>query len=140
MRKKLLLAGMLITASLLLHAQAPPTDYKVVFDMSSGDTVNQKAVVREINLITGYRPDAKLEVTIYGEALAMVLKDKSKVAAGIEDIINNKKGTFKVCAMTMKRQNVDASQLIPGIEVVPDGIFEIYTKQKEGWGYIKVGH
>jgi hypothetical protein len=108
--------------------------------MSSGDTLNHKTVVREINLITSARPDAKLEVTIYGEALGMVLKDKSKVAAGIEDIINNKKGVFKVCAMTMKRQNVDASQLLPGIEVVPDGIFEIYSKQREGWGYIKVGH
>ena len=132
---------MLIAASLLLHAQTtPPADYKVVFDMSSGDTVNHKAVVREINLITGYRPDAKLEVTVYGEALSMLLKDKSKVAAGIQDIINNKKGTFKVCAMTMKRQNVEANQLIPGVEIVPDGIFEIYSKQREGWGYIKVGH
>jgi intracellular sulfur oxidation DsrE/DsrF family protein len=40
----------------------------------------------------------------------------------------------------MKRMNVDKSQLIPGVEVVPDGIYEIISKQRENWGYIKVAH
>jgi intracellular sulfur oxidation DsrE/DsrF family protein len=40
----------------------------------------------------------------------------------------------------MQRYNIDKSQLIPGVEVVPDGIYEIITKQREGWGYIKVGN
>jgi hypothetical protein len=42
--------------------------------------------------------------------------------------------------MTMKRNNVDKSQLLPGVEIVPDGIYEIISKQHEGWGYIKVAH
>jgi len=142
MKKIMLLAVLLICSSVCLQAQTatPPADYKIVFDMSSGDTVNQIAVTREIGLITSYRPDAKLEVTIYGGGLNMVLKDKSKVAAAIQEIVASKKAVFKVCAMTLKRNNVDASQLVPGVEVVPDGIFEIYSKQKEGYGYIKVGH
>jgi intracellular sulfur oxidation DsrE/DsrF family protein len=37
----------------------------------------------------------------------------------------------------MKNNNVTADQLLPGIHVVPDGIYEIITKQREGWGYIK---
>ena len=40
----------------------------------------------------------------------------------------------------MKRNNITAAQLIPGIQIVPDGIYEIVTKQHEGWGYIKVAH
>lgn len=40
--------------------------------------------------------------------------------------------TFKVCAVALKNQNVDKSQLMPGIEIVPDGIYEIISKQKEG--------
>ena len=39
-----------------------------------------------------------------------------------------------------KRYNVDKSQLLPGVEIVDDGIFEIISKQQEGWGYIKVAH
>ncbi len=48
--------------------------------------------------------------------------------------------SLKVCAITMKRNNLDKSQLIPGIEMVPDGIYEIISKQRDGWGYIKVAH
>jgi hypothetical protein len=44
---------------------------------------------------------------------------------------------FKVCAIAMKNNQVEQSQLIPGVQIVPDGIYEIITKQKEGWGYIK---
>jgi uncharacterized protein len=40
----------------------------------------------------------------------------------------------------MKNNNVDKSQLIPGVQVVPDGIYEIISKQKQGWGYIKASH
>ena len=37
----------------------------------------------------------------------------------------------------MKNHNINESELLPGVEIVPDGIYEIITKQKEGWGYIK---
>jgi intracellular sulfur oxidation DsrE/DsrF family protein len=40
--------------------------------------------------------------------------------------------------MAMKRQQIDASQLLPGVQIVPDGIYEIISKQRDGWGYIKV--
>jgi intracellular sulfur oxidation DsrE/DsrF family protein len=26
------------------------------------------------------------------------------------------------------------------VEIVPDGIYEIISKQRDGWGYIKVSH
>jgi intracellular sulfur oxidation DsrE/DsrF family protein len=48
--------------------------------------------------------------------------------------------SIKVCALAMKRQKVDASQLLPNVQIVPDGIYEIISKQREGWGYIKVAH
>ena len=66
------------------------------------------------------------------------MKDKSIIADAIQELSSNKKASFKVCAATMKRNNVDKSQLIAGVDIVPDAIFEIVTKQHEGWGYIKV--
>ena len=42
--------------------------------------------------------------------------------------------------MTMKRDKIDNAQLITGVETVPDAIYEIITRQSEGWGYIKVSH
>jgi uncharacterized protein len=122
----------------MVNAQAP--SYKVVFDMSSKDSVNQQAIVREIGLITGATPDAKLEVVIYGQGMDLVVKDRSPQAAAIQKLIADGKASFKVCAMTMSRLHVEKDQLIPGVEVVPDGIYEIISKQQAGWGYIKVGH
>jgi len=47
---------------------------------------------------------------------------------------------FKVCAIALKNNNVDKSQLLPGVQIVPDGIHELVMKQQENWGYIKAVH
>lgn len=112
--------------------------YRVIFDITSGDTAAHKTVIRQIKGISQARPDAQLEVAIYSDALGMVLKDKSIIAEAIQELSSNKKASFKVCSATMKRNNVDKTQLIAGVDIVPDAIYEIVTKQHEGWGYIKV--
>jgi intracellular sulfur oxidation DsrE/DsrF family protein len=138
MKKNLVFISAIMVMSVIVNAQV--SNYKVVFDMSSRDTVNQQAIVREIGLITGATPDAKLEVVIYGQGLDLAVKDRSPQQAAVQKLIAENKASFKVCAMTMKRNNIDQSQLVPGVEVVPDGIYEIISKQQQGWGYIKVGH
>lgn len=127
-----------VLALLPALAMAQTGVYKVVFDITSSDTVAQKAVIRQMRGITQSRPDAQVEVAIYGEALPMVMKDKSTMADAIQELSSSKKASFKVCGMTMKRNNVDKSQILPGVDVVPDAIYEIVSKQHEGWGYIKV--
>lgn len=135
MKKNSWLLGILLMPVLAIAQTAP---YNVVFDITSGDTAAHRTVIRQMRGISQSRPDAKLEVAIYGDALAMVMKDKSIIADAVQELSSNKKASFKVCAATMKRHNIDKSQLLPGVEVVPDAIFEIVTKQHEGWGYIKV--
>jgi uncharacterized protein len=130
----------ILSVLMMVFASAQTPNYKVVFDMSSRDTINQQAIVREIGLITGASPDAKLEIVIYGQGMDLVVKDHSSQQSAVEKIIAENKASFKVCAMTMKRTNIDKSQLISGVEVVPDGVYEIISKQQQGWGYIKVGH
>ena len=138
MKKHLLCVAIILLVTAVVNAQVK--NYKVVFDMSSKDTVNQQSVTREIGLIMDANPDAKLEVVIYGQGLDLVVKDRSAQHAAIQKLIAGNKATFKVCAMTLKRNNIDKDQLVPGVEIVPDGIYEIISKQQEGWGYIKVGH
>ena len=133
-RNKLLTLAMALMPVFTLAQGA----YKVVFDITSSDTAAQKAVIRQMRGISQSRPDAQLEVAIYGDALPMVMKDKSILADAIQELSSSKKASFKVCAATMKRNNIDKSQLIAGVDVVPDAIYEIVTKQHEGWGYIKV--
>ena len=130
----------LFTLVIIVSVHAQEKNYKVVFDMSSKDTVNQQAVTRAIGLIKGASPEAKLEVVVYGQGLDLVVKGHSSQQAAVEQLIADNKASFKVCAMTLKRNNLTKDQLVPGVEIVPDGIYEIISKQRDGWGYIKVGH
>jgi intracellular sulfur oxidation DsrE/DsrF family protein len=134
MRKKLIVLFFSLIGALTVLSQSKPV--KVVFDITSKDTLAHQTVLRHVSLMAAY-PESQVEVVIYGSALPMVVKDKSTIEKGLTDLILNKNVSFKACAITMKRHNVDKSQLIAGVTVVPDGLIEIVTKQSEGWGYIK---
>ena len=83
------------------------------------------------------RPDANIEVVFYAKSLDMVTTGHSVVASDVMKYAANKNVTFKVCEVAMKNNSVDKSQLIPGVKTVPDGIYEIISRQHDGWGYIK---
>ena len=133
--KPLILTICLVVSAIFLKAQTVP--YNVVFDLTSSDTNIQKSVMRWIGGITKERPDAKLEVVLYGQSLDMITKDKSVVAPQIQQLAQNQNVSVKVCALALKRHNIDSSRVLPGVGIVPDGIYEIISRQKEGWGYIK---
>lgn len=139
MKRNILIACLSIFITQLLYAQQQ--DYRVVFDLTSKDSLDHKAVIRWVSEVAKASADAKVEVVMYGQGVNMVAVGRSPVQGTIEQIISaNKNVTFKVCAVAMKNQNIDKSQLIPGVEIVPDGIYEIISKQREGWGYIKAVH
>ena len=134
MKKIQLALGLLCCA---LAAVAQRADYKVVFDLTSRDTVDQKNIIRWLKEIRESNPDAKMEVVMYAKGLELAVKDKSYVGEEVAKLATDKNITFSVCAVAMKNNSVAEDQLLPGIHIVPDGIYEIITKQREGWGYIK---
>ena len=134
--KRLILLAIWVVGTHFATAQTAP--YNVVFDLTSADTADHQSMILMMNLISSTRPDAKMEVVLYGQSLGMIVKDRSTVAGALKQLSSNKNISIKVCEAAMKRHNIERSQLLEGIETVPDGIFEIITKQKEGWGYIKV--
>lgn len=137
MKKHAIIITALTLVSGFLTAQS---NYKVVFDLTSKDTIDQKNVMRWIDGISKSDANAKLEVVLYGKSLDMVVKNRSIAPEAITKLAATKNISFKVCAVAMKAHNIDKSQLLSGVQIVPDGIYEIITKQKEGWGYIKVAH
>jgi intracellular sulfur oxidation DsrE/DsrF family protein len=134
MKKHFPFTFLFILFSLFAAAQA---DYKVVFDLTSKDSVDQQAVIRWLKEIVTQSADAKMEVVMYAKGINLVLKDKSAFPAAVTELAANKNISFRVCAIALKNQGIDKSQLLPGVETVPDGIYEIVSKQREGWGYIK---
>jgi len=122
---------------LVITAWTQPKPVKIIFDITSKDTLAHQTVLRHVSGMSASYPESSFEVVIYGGAINMVLAEKSTVANQIQKLEKNKNVSFKVCEQTMKRYKIDKNQLLPTVGTVPDAIMEIVVKQGEGWGYIK---
>lgn len=120
-----------------MFAQEKPV--KIVFDVTSNETSVHESTIRHVKAMSAAYPNSEFEVVMYSGSIDMVLKDKSTVAEDLEALAKKENISFVVCQGTMKRHEIDASEIIPGVTSVPDGILEIVQKQSEGWGYIKEG-
>lgn len=135
-RLSILLFGVLMA----VHVSAQEKPVSIVFDVTSADPATHQSALRHVKFMSSSYPDSNFEVVVYSGSIDMVLKDKSTVAEDIESLADQKNVSFKVCAMTMKRHQIDKDELFSNVDVVPDGILEIAMKQAEGWGYIKESH
>lgn len=117
----------------------PAGQHHVIMQITSGDTLAHKALMHQLRNLKEYWADAvSLEVLIQGPALDMVLAAKSTQ----KEAIGRMKASgirFVACEFSMKQRNVNADELLPGMETVPFGLVEIITRQEEGWTYLKAG-
>lgn len=135
MKRNLIFVFLLSLSSTILSAQKAP--YNVVFDVTSKDTIVHQMVIRWIKEILKTTPKAQIEVVFYAKSLDMITIDKSVVSDDVLTFAAKKNVAFKVCEVAMKNNSIDKTQLLAGVRIVPDGIYEIISKQHEGWGYIK---
>jgi intracellular sulfur oxidation DsrE/DsrF family protein len=137
--RRILFVGLLAVLSLgFVRAQHQP--YRVVFDLTSRDTLDQKAVLRWLKEVGTSSPNAQMEVVMYAKGIELVVPERSAFTAEVKEAMKSPNVTFKVCAIALKNNNVTESQLLPGVQTVPDGIYELVSKQQDHWGYIKVMH
>ena len=115
-----------------------PQPYKVVFDLTSDDPLDQAAVLRWLREVGTVNPETDMEVVMYGRGPSMVVAGRSTIADDVKQAIARPRVSFRVCEIAMQNQKIEKSQLLPNVGTVPDGIGEIVAKQREGWGYIKV--
>ena len=137
--KRLLFIGVIAVLSLgLVQAQRQP--YRVVFDLTSRDSLDQKAVLRWLKEVGTASPQAQMEVVMYAKGFELVMPERSLLINEVKEAMKNPNVSFKVCAIALKNNNVYKSQLVAGVETVPDVIHELVSKQQDRWGYIKVMH
>jgi len=137
--KRIFLIGLVaLLGPAVVHSQSMP--YRVVFDLTSRDTLEQKAVLRWLREVGASSPDAQMEVVMYGKGFELVMPERSAYAADVKEAMKNPNVSFKVCAIALRNNNVDKTQLLAGVQTVPDGIRELVSKQQDHWGYIKVMH
>jgi len=121
-------------------AFADEKPYRVVFDLTSRDSLDQKAVMRWIDEISTSSPKAEMEVVMYGKGFELVMPDRSTRLGDVQEAVKKPNVTFKVCEIALRNNSVARDALIKEVQTVPDGIHEIVMKEQQGWGYIKVGH
>ncbi|RDI57439.1 DsrE family protein [Flavobacterium glaciei] len=125
--------------SIAALAQKKPNNHKIIFQFTNAtDTLQQKAIINQLNNLTTHWPKAKYEVVIHSMGLPFVMSGKSKQIQAIKTL-RDKGVRFVVCENTLKSQKVTKDQLIQEVEYVPVGIAEIVEKQEQGWSYIKGG-
>ena len=138
--KRILIVGLVALASLGFVQARQKQPYRVVFDLTSRDTLDQRAVLRWIREVGESSPNAQMEVVMYAKGIELVMPERSTYIAEVKEAMKRPNVTFKVCAIALRNNNVDKSQLLPGVEAVPDGIRELVERQQDHWGYIKVAH
>jgi len=112
--------------------------HRIVFQMTSGDTLAHLSLMKQLVNVLTVSPSTKIVVVCHGPGLEMLVTEKSIVADKIKSQIA-KGVVFDACEFAMKTRNVDKSEILPSVLVVPSGIIEIVTKVEEGWVYIKSG-
>jgi len=119
-------------------AQKEAIMHKIVFQLSTDDTLAHKALMKQLNNITSVAPDTKIEVVCHGPGLNMLINSKTTVLPKIREM-QKRDIQFVACEFSIKERNVDRATIIQEAGFVKAGIIEIVEKQEAGWSYIKSG-
>lgn len=121
------------------YAQQTDTkEHKVVMQLTTGDTLAYRALVKQLGNMIKIWPNAKIEVVIHNKGIAIMKKESSNVAEEITTL--TKKGVrFVVCEFTMEQLKLEKSQILNDAYYTPYGLIAIVTKQEEGYSYLKAG-
>ena len=100
----------LLLSSATAYSQAAP--YRVVFDLTSRDTLDQKAALRWVNEVMKADPNAKVEVVMYGKGFELVMPEKSQFITEVRDAAKNPNVSFKACQVALRANKVDRDQIL----------------------------
>ena len=136
--KNLVLILSVLFVTQISCAQDQVKSHKIIFQLSTADTLAHKALMKQLKNIHKVSPTTEMEVVCHGPGLEMLQKEKSVVFSGIKTAAEN--GVkFQACEFSLKERNIEKSSIVSLAGFVPAGIIHIVTKQEEGWSYIKAG-
>ena len=136
--KKLLLLLVLFLGTTGVFAQDAPRQHRIVMQLTSGDTLVHKNLMKQLKNMTEAAPTMRLEVVCHGPGMDMLMNDRSIVQEKVNEFAG--KGiVFLACENTIKERALDRSKVLPAAGYVKAGIIHIVERQEDGWSYIKAG-
>ena len=139
--KKILLSALVLIAAFNGNAQSnkkPNRIHKIVFQLTSDDTLVHKGLMKQLNNVLTAAPNTKIEVVCHGPGINLLVTDKTTVYARIQEM-KAKGVAFEACENTLKEKNIPKNKIIPEAGFVPSAIVETVIRQEEGWSYVKSG-
>ena len=144
MNKLLVLAILMLFSTVKMAAQKTPSvskskSYKMVIQLTNGDTAVHRGLVRQINNALVAAPNIKIEVVAHSGGISFLQKEKTVLGDQIKDL-RAKGVSFAACENTLRERKIDKSEIVKEAFFVPAGIIEVVDKQTKGWSYIKAGN
>ena len=136
------LVCMLLLSVTGLNAQQPGSAdraHKVVIQLTSGDTLAWKGVLKNItHLYETWGDKVQIEVVAHGHGVEFLVIGKTTQEARIGELAN--KGVqFRACENSLKDRKLTKQDVIGTARTVPSGVVEVVMKEEEGWSYLKAG-
>ncbi len=141
--KKFIIFCLFLASTMALFAQdeAPVVTtkkLKVVFQLTTNDTLVQKGLAKQIQNFLVAAPNAKIEVVCHNNGITLLQNATTKQGAKIKEL--SVKGVdFVACENTMRERKIKREELVSECRTVPSGVVEVVLKQDKGWGYIRAG-
>lgn len=137
MRTLLLLLAFL-AGSLGAPAQDGVRQHRIIMQLTSGDTLVHKNLMKQFKNMKEASPTIQVEVVCHGPGMDMLMSDRSVVQAKVKEFAA--KGiVFLACENTIKERELDRTKVLPKAGFVKAGIIHIVERQEDGWSYIKAG-
>lgn len=136
MKKLLLLVTILL--GLAAHAQEGPTHHRIIMQLTSGDTLVHRNLMKQLRNMKEAAPTMELEIMCHGPGMDLLMSDRSVVQAKVKEF--TAQGiVFLACENTIKERNLDRAKVLPEAGFVKAGVIHIVERQEQGWSYIKAG-
>jgi len=138
MKKLILLLVILIGGSVAAMAQDGARQHRIVMQLTSGDTLVHKNLMKQFRNMKEAAPTMELEVVCHGPGMDMLMSDRSVVQEKLKEF--SAKGiVFLACENTITERKLDRAKVLPEAGYVKAGIIHIVERQEDGWSYIKAG-
>ena len=138
MKKLILLLVILFAGPFSAMAQDGARQHRIVMQLTSGDTLVHKNLMKQFRNMKEAAPTMQLEVVCHGPGMDMLMSDRSVVQEKIKELAG--KGiVFLACENTITERKLDRTKVLPEAGYVKAGIIHIVERQEEGWSYIKAG-
>ena len=111
---------------------------KVVFHLTTSDTLAHKSLMKQCHNFLTAAPKARIEVVCHNNGIALLQQSATKQAEQIS-ALSAKGVDFVACENTMRERKIKREELVTTCRTVPAGVVEVVLKQEEGWSYIKAG-